>query len=149
MRKAIAISLLFLLGACGDGGFLSGTQKKVTTVTNTQITYPSLPDIDKPLPPILKSVTFDYPRDITKPKQVKSTPECIQQPQIPDFQRLCMEYPLTTNSNLFIGLDQQSFKNYVSNQESVNGYNRILNTRIDEVNTERARWRDSNQQKDK
>jgi hypothetical protein len=60
-----------------------------------------------------------------------------------------MEYPIIKNGNIFIGMNKTSFDNYLSNQELINGYGRILNSRLDEVNAERAKWRDSNQQKDK
>jgi len=145
----VTLSLLTLTGCGGDNGFLSGAQKKVTVVNNTEIIYPSLPDIDKPLAPILRPVIFDYPRDITKPKQVKATEDCKVQPPIANFEQVCMEYPIIKNGNIFIGMSKTSFDNYLSNQELINGYGRILNSRLDEVNAERAKWRESNQQKDK
>ena len=110
--------------------------------------YPSLPDIDKPLPPILRTINFDYPRDTSRPKEVKATSECTQQPPIPNFDQLCLQYPLAKNSNLYIGMDEQSFKNYFANTELINGYGRSLNSRIDEINAERAKWRESNQKKE-
>lgn len=136
-----ALSIILLLGACGETA-----KTKTTVVTDTKIAYPSLPDIDKPLPPILRSVVFDYPRDTTKPKQVKATPECITDPKPANFEQQCLEYPLVKNSNLFIGMDKKSFENYLSNQEQINGYNRSLSGRLDEVNAERAKWREHNSQ---
>ncbi len=146
MWKIIAVALL--LGGCSSLGFNDPT-KKTTVVTNTSVVYPDLPDIDKPLPPVQQPVTWDYPRDKTKAKVVKTTPECLQQPPIANFDKACLEYPVDKSSNLFVGLDSVGFKNWFSNQESLNGYIRSLLTRIDEVNAERAKWRESNQQKDK
>lgn len=146
----VIFSLSLLLPACGgDNGFLSTAKKNVTVVNNTEIIYPSLPDIDKPLPPILRPVIFDYPRDTTKPKVVKATEDCKVQPPITNFEQICMEYPIIKNGNIFIGMNKNSFDNYLSNQEQINGYGRILNSRLDEVNAERAKWRESNQQKEK
>ena len=143
MLKVIAVIILAgALTACGSA------PQKPTVVSNTAVIYPSLPDIDKPLAPILRPIKFDYPRDNTKPKEVKDTPECVQQPPIANFERVCMQYPILKNSNLYIGMDEQSFKNYFANTEIVNGYGRSLNSRLDEVNAERAKWRESNQQKE-
>ena len=143
MFKNIAvISFSLLLIGCGD------SVKPTTVVSNADVIYPSLPDIDKPLPPILRTINFDYPRDTSRPKEVKATSECTQQPPIPNFDQLCLQYPLAKNSNLYIGMDEQSFKNYFANTELINGYGRSLNSRIDEINAERAKWRESNQKKE-
>ena len=144
MWKVIAVILLgSIVVGCGDSGFLSGVNKKVTTVTSTSVIYPSLPDIDKPLPPVLRPVVFDYPRDLSKPKEVKGTQECLQQPPIVNFDELCMQYPVLKNSNIFIGMDKKSFDNHINNQEQINSYGRILLSRIDEINKERAKWREA------
>jgi hypothetical protein len=124
---------------------LSGVNKKVTTVTNTSVIYPSLPDIDKPIPPVLRPVTFDYPRDLSKTKEVKATQECTQQPPIANFDYLCTQYPIQKNSNIFIGMSKKDFDNYLINEELKNGYVRSLLNRIDEVNKEREKWRSSNE----
>jgi len=150
MWKIITITFLLIsVSGCGTFDFLETAKKKTTVVTNTSVIYPSLPDIDKPLSPIQQPVVFDWPRDTSKPKVAKTTENCKQVPQVPDFDRVCLEYPLATNSNIYIGFDQQSFKNYIANQEAINGYNRSLVKRLDEVNAERAKWREENQQKDK
>ena len=143
MRRYISIILLSLAGCNSESSFSSGV--KPTTVTNSTVVFPNLPDIDKPLPPVLKPVVFDYPRDISKPKQSKNTPECQGVQPIPSE---CLEYPILKNINIFVGMDQQSFKNYVSNQEQTGSFSRILNTRIDEINAERAKWRESSQPKE-
>jgi hypothetical protein len=52
------------------------------------------------------------------------------------------------NTNINIGINQTNFKNYISNQEQTHGYIRLLEGRIDEINAERRRWREANQQKD-
>ena len=143
MFKVITVIILSsVLVACGS------SPQKPTVVSNAEVIYPSLPDIDKPLAPILRPIKFDYPRDTTKPKEVKDTPECVQQPLIANFDQVCLQYPLLKNSNLYIGMDEQSFKNYFANTELINGYGRSLNSRLDEVNAERAKWRESNQQKE-
>lgn len=144
MWKVITvISVGLLLSGCGDKDFLSGVNKKLTTVTSTSVVYPSLPDIDVPLSPILRSVVYDYPRDTSKPKEAKTTPECLQQPPIANFEVVCMQYPVQKNSNIFIGMDKTSFDNQVTNQEQINSYNRSLRSRIDEINKERAKWREA------
>ncbi len=142
MRKPITITLLLLLGACSSSQATLESQK--TILTNTKVVYPSLPNVDVPLPPPLKPVKLDYPRDISKPKVVKNITECKVEPVVDE---LCKEYPIVVNSNIFIGMDQQSFKNYIANQEQINGYSRSLVNRLDEVNAERTKWRESNKDK--
>jgi hypothetical protein len=147
-RIITVISFGLLLSACASGTFSDSIDKKRTVVRSEEIVYPSLPDIDKPIPPVLRTVVFDYPRDSSKPKQAKATSECHQQPPIPNFDSVCLEYPLQANSNIFIGMNSESFKNYITNQELLNSYNRMLLSRIDEINSERQKWRDSNKPKD-
>lgn len=139
-KYIISFSLIATLtSGCDTLSFLAQVERKTSVVTKTDVVYPFLPDIEKPIPPVLKQVVVDYPRDLTKGQQLKTTPDCLQ-----TATERCLEYPLANNSNLFIGMTLENFKNYVSNNEQINGYIKGLLLRIDEINVERARWRDSN-----
>lgn len=91
--------------------------------TKTVSTYPDLPDIEKPdiYPP--HSIKFDFPR--------KPTGE--------------VDY----NSNLYIGLTEEQFKNLTENLASWNQRESLWSNILKLINEQRTTWRANNRSETK
>lgn len=113
--------------------------------------YPDLPDIE-PLPPLtLIPFEWDYPRDTTK-RVAKSTRKCLETPtpqRDEAYWERCGENPPLPNSNIFMGLSRDDFETFLVNNEKVRARLLQYKTRIDEINRERATWRQRNSEAQK
>jgi len=133
----ISVPVLLLLTSCATG------KDTVVTMTEVKRSYPELPDV-KPLPPLnLLPFEWDYPRDMSKVVP-KSTKKCFS---IPIEERKnaywdqCGENPPLLDSNIFMGLDSQSFKTMQINMEKIKARLLQYKARIEEINKQRAEWR--------
>jgi len=139
--KRIVLVLPLLLTACG--------RDNVTARILQTWQYHELPPIEAPPQPNLQPVVWDIPRDITR-RVVRNTTDCLRVPESQRndaFWRRCGSFAPQPNSNLFIGLDQQNFEALQLNLEQLEARDRMWRNRIDEVNRQRAEWRQrANQQ---
>ncbi|MCB1936131.1 MAG: hypothetical protein KDF59_09330 [Nitrosomonas sp.] len=108
--------------------------------------YPDLPDIE-PLPPLtLMPFEWDYPRDTTK-RVPKSTSKCLETPgqqRDESYWERCSEHPPLGNSNIFMGFSREDFETFLVNNEKIRARLLQYKARIDEINRQRAMWRQKN-----
>lgn len=130
-----------LLAACQTTKPLPTTT--VRTVESTY--YPNQPDIALPTRPRFQNFEYDFPRRTDLQQLVKNTTACKAVPvaqQDQAFWRRCGEFPVDTNSNIFIGFTQPEWDKFIQNWAEVEAYVKVLEERIAEVNRQRARYRE-------
>ena len=104
-KKISAILFLFFMTSCQSVTKKSGDFHDV--------------EIFIPPPPTLKPFKFDIPRDTTR-LVVRNTSDCMNVPEDErneEFWKKCGIHPPLDNTNIFIGLDRESFKNLLYDLE--------------------------------
>lgn len=127
------MALTLGLTACNE-------QDKRVEITKSLIQVDSqIPDVPPVDPVVLEKVVFDFPRDTAR-KMIKNTPACNARTDqtTSDFIMQCTYYPILRKSNLFIGVDQPNFKKLNRNLDALIAQNEKLQSRIAEVNRQRA-----------
>ena len=119
-------------------------QFKVTPVFPVTTTcYPNQPDISIPQVS-LKPFMYDFPRNTVEPKVVKNIASCksISNDKRDDnFTKTCMEYPIDTTSNLYIGMDYENFIILQQDFNSLKTLNLQYLNRLHEINNTFDDWR--------
>ena len=143
MKTVIILVLAsFVIAAC-SGSFSNSFKPKTSVRLITTTTYPEFPDLSPVSPVNLLPWKHDVPRDMDR-LTVKNLSTCINVPeedQNSSFWRRCGENPILTNSNIFVGFDQQNWNiiqgNFLKLQERIFQYQQ----RIKAVNKQRQEWR--------
>lgn len=142
-NKIVAVISILALGACASTPDpVDRTPITTVRVVNTTA-YPEFPNL--PTPPEVRLLPFevDFPRDLTQ-LTVRNVTNCVNVPEEQRDDRFwarCGENPIKTNSNVFIGLDQQNWSNLNSNLNLLKENNNVLRGLIDQANRQRAEWR--------
>lgn len=127
------------LAACQSTDFVP----KSTVQVITRMSYPEFPDIEPISSVNLIPWKHDVPRDMTK-TVAKNTTECqkvLDDARNETYWNKCGEHPIITDSNIFVGFDQENWniilENFAKLREQLFRYQK----RIEEVNSQRQQWR--------
>lgn len=144
-KKNLALGgiALFLMG-CAGTELPPVDRTPITTVEVVNTTaYPEFPNL--PVPPEVRLLPFqtDFPRkrDETTIKNISSCINVPEDQQDDRFWERCGENPIDTNSNIFIGFDQQNWNNVQSNFNTLRENNFVLRGIIEQANKQREEWR--------
>lgn len=145
MTKILIIASLLFLTACGANTQQRDFEIPRTVETITSVAYPVFPDISIPPQPNLIPWEYDFPRDPDADPVIKNVSSCIDVPeenQDEAFWARCGEQPIQTDSNIFIGMDQDNWNILNRNLEVLKENNFQLRERLDIANEQRQRWRE-------
>jgi hypothetical protein len=138
MKKLYIVPFLFLLAACGD---------KSTVLTVTY--YPEMPDLPLCSASSLRVPEAEYPRKMNAEPFVRNLTTCKstdpKERSTAAWMERCLEKPIDTESNIFIGFNQQNWTELNFNLAQINENYKACQARIEEVNKQRAEWREKNQ----
>ncbi len=139
---SIAMASVILLGGCQtafDGTFNPTTTVRFVTTTS----YPEFPDIQPVAPVNLIAWQHDFPRNMEK-VVIKNVSTCIKVPEEKKnaaFWNRCGENPIMTNSNLFVGFDQENWNIILGNFAKLRENIFQHQERINAINRQRQEWR--------
>lgn len=142
MNKLALLGLLgvTLLAGCATSptGRTFDPQRQTTVRTVVvQEEAPRQAPVDIPDSPKLKPVEFDYPRMMNASEVIKNTTACRAVPkeqQDVNFWAECGIAPIDPDSNIFIGMDQESYNNLTYNLATLKEYSGLLKSRLVLVN---------------
>lgn len=140
--KSNILTIVFaviLLGACATDGF---TPKSTVRVVTTE-TYPEFPNVEPLGDPGLIPWRADVPRNKNK-ITVKNISSCVKVPEEErdsSFWTRCGENPIVTDTNIYIGFDQENWNILVNNFNKLKEWIHRYEERIKEINKQRAEWR--------
>lgn len=119
----------------------AGKTKEIALYTKSGA--PNLPDIVPVPKPNLIPWKHDVPRDMSK-MVVANTAACKRVPkaqQNASFWNRCGIHPPLENSNIYVGFDQTNWGIVVENFAKLRETLYLYKLRINEVNTQRRKWR--------
>lgn len=143
--QSVAVLAIVALFTAGCSATLP--QKKEFLVTE-RIVYPELPDIQVPPIPPLLPFKFDVPRDMSR-LEVKNTEECLSVPEDKrdeKFWNKCGIHPPLDDTNIFLGLDEESYNNLMLDLKMLQEHIITLRKIIEHVNEQRRKWRQLNEE---
>jgi len=146
LQKLFFMPFLLFVTSCAS----TNNMKNTELLPETKIikVYPELVPIEIPQGPKLYSFKMDVPRNKNE-IVVKNTTECKNVPESKrdeKFWNKCGENPPLTDTNIFLGFDQENFNNFVLTMESMREYIITLKKIIEEVNRQREEWRLKNKE---
>ena len=138
MKRACVLLLCLILCSCA-------TNKPLETVRLvTKDIYPAIPPIEPVSDAPLVAWQYDFPRDTSAPKIVKTTENCkklsVKYKSVSQYPDYCLEYPIAKSSNLFIGLTYDNWVILTRDFMLLKQQYLQYKARIDAINKQRSDW---------
>lgn len=107
--------------------------------------YPELEDVTSPQSmTTMDEVTFDIPRDLSKPPVLREG--CEGDPTKLAADDPCVVYPPILNTNIFMGLDEKNFENLLRNLDKSSEITGVYAEILEAINRQRRDWRAKNRE---
>jgi hypothetical protein len=121
------------------------TIEKIITIDNTK--YPELPKVYYPPSAILLDFKFDWPR--TQELTILNKKSCLiieETNRDKSFWRKCGINKIDIDSNLYIGLSEQDYRNLILNFDKIMAREKQWKSIINEINRQRENFKERNKQ---